>query len=86
MTPTVYDSTSTNTKDRKKETTSTPPLLLLRLRGCQNEHLLYDSSIRCGNALSLSLSEERRSLKAESSRARTHQLFCEKVCLHFSHS
>ena len=61
-----YDSTSTKYKRQKeRDDTSTPPLLLLRLlRGCQNEHVLYDSSLRCGNvlSLSLSLSEERRSL------------------------
>ena len=86
MTPTVYDSTSTNTKDRKKETT---PVLLLY---SSYDYVGAKTSTCCmtlpfgAETLSLSLSEERRSLKAESSRARTHQLFCEKVCLHFSHS
>ena len=65
MTPTkVYMTLRVQTHTRQKErddTKSTPPLLLLRLRGYQND-TTCGMPLRC-ETFSLSLSEERRSLQ-----------------------
>ena len=61
----IYDSTSTNThkterkRRHQKYSSSTPPTTTWLPK---RHHVRYDSSLRCGNVLSLSLSEERRSL------------------------